>query len=364
MTAPPFADSVPWPDEVATLLPREHETKARVIAHLAGGDVDLPATSLDIGWDETRAPRVTASVTIPLPEANLLAQLDPRYRVRVSIVVGYRLDSGTLAERTVATLDLRRATERVPAGVLVLDLAGVEGRVLDHGLAYLVSGASLSVVQQITLALTSIWYPTPPPLVIDTRIRDVSRAFESEYGADPWQQIDQWVDELGADLYDPGNGTLVLTPRPVVAGAAVHQLRSGPGGTVTDYDSTVSRESWFNAVHLRYDNGEEPGLWVYGNADLTGPLAPSQVGYVTFVETREGKPTQAAANAAAAAVLARMQSGGRAYSCSAIAAWFLRTGHPVSVETARDAQERHLVSSVRFAYPDDSMTLTTRRPEV
>lgn len=353
----------PWPAEVATLVAQPHRTTCRVVLHLVH-DVDLDVTNLSIGWDEARAPRCTATVTCPLPDESLLTALDPRHLVRVSIIVGYHLGSGELDEQTVATLDLRAVEESQPDGVLRLDLAGLECRVMDHSLAFLyTSPTPVPVISVIALnVITSSTGDTP------FEVRGVTDRLDpfpdAPYGAERWTYADGLADSLGCDLYDDGSGVIVLEPRRTTVTTAVHQLRTGPGGTVTRYRSRRSREGFNNWAHLRYDNGTgDPATWDYANAEATGEFSYTNVGMVMFAETRQAVLTPAARQAAADAVLARQLTGGRSYSCDAIAAWWVRPGDTVTVETARDGQERHLVARADFLWPDDVMSITTRYPE-
>lgn len=358
----------PWPDEVAQLVTGPHETTCRVTINRQTSilpDIELDVTSLRIGWDEARAPRCTATITCPLPEASILERLDPRHLVRAQIRIGYHLRSGKVDEQLIATLDLRAIEEVQPDGVMVLELAGVESRVMDVGLPVLFTSPSQSVVGAIAANVILTSTPGQIPFVWDPRVTDRVQPFpDAAYGQERWSVADDLADSLGADLYDPGNGTIVLAPRPRAAGKSIHVLRTGPRGTATRVRSRRSREGFNNWVHLRYDNGTgDPATWVYGNADDGGVVGWEAVGMVTFVETRRGNPTQETANATAAAVLQRQLTGGRSYSCEAIAAWWLRAGDTTSVETFRDPQERHLVARVEMSWPENRMSVTTRYPE-
>ena len=94
----------------------------------------------------------------------------------------------------------------------------------------------------------------------------------------------------------------------------------------------------------------------------TGEHAVGAVGWRWQVFERTSPTTQAAANAAARVLLGRALSRGRSLSVTAVAAYWLRPGHTVTVQLPTGDQERHLVSRVDFDIPAGLMTVRTRRP--
>lgn len=352
--------TAPWSPQVASLPGTAHEVGCRAEVDLPGDPTPtgLDVTSLRIGWDEGRAPRCTATLVCPLPETSLLTRLDPRTRVVVRVLVAYRLPNGTWDEQVAAVLDLRSVEEDQPSGQMVLDCGGVETRVMDHALAWLASGTSTK-----TFVLDGIG-ATGTPVEVEAGLPDVAEAYDTtgDYTVPLWSQLDDMVDVLGADLYDPGDGVLRLVTRPTTVSDPAHRLVTGPGGTLTRSASRRSRESWFNSVTLHYSTTD--GVYVRaGNASASGDFDPATVGYCSYVEHRTGAPTGTAANLAAQAVLTRQLTGGRSYDASGIAAWWLRPGMTVQVQTGRDTEEDHLIARVEFSWPQNDMNITTRLPE-
>ena len=131
---------------------------------------------------------------------------------------------------------------------------------------------------------------------------------------------------------------MVLTRRAAVASVSRAQLAVGPGGTLTHSQSDLARAEWGNAVLLRssWRDGTGTDRIVIASAWATsGDFAVATAGARWQLIERTSPTTQAAANAAAKHILTRTLSRGRGYTLTAVAAYWLRPGHTVTVQLPR-----------------------------
>lgn len=361
------------------------------------GGLDAPAevVSATVTFDESWAPHVQASLTCRLPDAATLAVIDARTGARLSIRAGYTYPDregpafGPQDVWPLASLGITRRSVRRPQGDLIITAMSDE-----------------------VLAQEALWHAdfAPPTWAITDAVGAVSDLIHTATGRFPyidadvigtganpdgsdwdpasylpqdpgagatslWSLIESVADTWGLWVYDSGginydagtdNGWRVRR-RPTGAGTAVAQLRTGPIGNLTDTESVVSREDgWANAVHLIHDweGGDGARLRLTTRSYIaSGPMSVASAGYHAIAVRRTAPINQVNIRAACNSLVRRTVTRGRSYTLTAPAMYWIRPGMPVTVQLPTGGQERHIVQSVTFTYPQGVMDLTTRLPE-
>ena len=126
-------------------------------------------------------------------------------------------------------------------------------------------------------------------------------------------------------------------------------------------------EDWANQVILRYKWTDAGGAdhRIIGSRRVTsGPYAAVAPNIRAYLEDRDTPTTQAEADAAAAALVARTVTRGRALRIATIAAYWVRPGDTVGPITLPTGDpETHLVAAVAFNLRTGLMNLATRLPD-
>jgi hypothetical protein len=354
--------TAPYRPDAGQTVAQAHTQVFEAVAVVPGADpVPLDVTDYLLTWDERSAPRVEAELTCRVPDADVLAQLDPRTGVRVEITAGYVLPGGARDVALVADLGLRRRQVSRPADTMSLNAMSDEALVIDASPVTLGSASG----NTIPLAMQALIFQalTPDPTVTITH-PDTTATTVAEI-ADRWATIADLADSIGAQVFDDGLRHWHIDPVPAVASVAAAILKVGTNGTILSSSSTLDRDDWANTVRLRYRWTNALGVdqLVTGSAVVaSGPYAPATAGTRVYAEDRETPTTTNQANAAAAALLPRFLSRSRSYTLTAVAAWWLRPGRTVTVQLPTGGQERHLVSRVAFS-TGGRMAVTTRLPD-
>ena len=355
--------SLPYSPDTAALLTRSLTQVVRAwLLPPAGDPIPLELERCQFGWDETRAPRVTASLTARVPTDQAVLNLfDPRIGARISIHAGYvRPGTGTEDVQPVADLGLRTRAVTRPDNRMELDAAGDEALVIDNSP---VPGGSTSMPSH-TAAIAALIVAAIGGTQTFTA---AGAAVTVESINDRWSTLEDLADRIDYDVYDDGLRVWHCVPRPVLAGVPAHALVVGQNGTLLTSSASLDRAAWFNAVTLRYVwrtvSGVEQSVTATravtaGAYAVTGPA-----GKRVYTEDRAVATTQAAANAAADAILKRFLSRSRAYELRAIAAYWLRPGHTVTVQLPLGDPESHLVAAVSFDPIAGTMDVRTRLPD-
>ena len=356
--------SAPYSDDTADLLTRSLGQVVRAwLLPPTGTPIPLELERCQFGWDETRAPRCTASLTAraPLDQATL-ALFDPRAGARLSIFAGYLRPGGTEDIQPIADLGLRTRTVTRPDNRLELTAVGDEAQIIDASpvdalgvVGSTHAWAILNLIRGIIPAADWVGTGTGGAAITIADITDV------------WATIDDLADRLDSDIYDNGLRGWRYEPRPVLTGTPAHTLVVGLDGTLITSTSTLDRNAWFNAAILRYrwrDGAGVDQVVTATRAVTTGPYAVTGLaGKRTYTEDRAVPTTQTAANAAADAILTRFLSRSRTYTLRAIAAYWLRPGMTVTVQLPVGDPENHLVSAVTFDPIAGTMDVRTRLPD-
>lgn len=361
----------PFAPDTPDLLTRSMSTLAAATVVLPSGEriaLDLEDGST-IEWDETRAPRVEANLVCRIPTARgTLQRIDPRTGARVEVQAGYSRPGGVQDLQTIADLVLRDSPRSRPDDTMVLTARSDESLVIDMGPvnSQVISGASttatiVAVLQQCFAGLApTITGPTGP-------------AVASERFDDRWDFVADLADRIGSRVYDDGLRNWFIGPVPVVSATVAHTLATGATGTVTDYTESLSRDGgsapsqeWGNAVFLVHewvDSTNVPRRIAAYRRVQTGPYA-SVAGNIKIVTVRrQSSISQANANAAADALVARAVTRGRYYNVTGIAALWVRPGNTLRLALPASDPEDHLVVRVKFDLARGLMDATTRLPD-
>lgn len=354
------------PDAEAVLaLSHGHIVRARATHSTFGAELDLvdSPSSVRLSYDEQRAPRVQASLVAVLPATVAeLDRLDPRTGVRVELDLGYRRPGGAEDVATIASLGLRNVAVDYQARTMTLTLASDEALVVDGSpvAVGIASGASHAACIQSLLGNAI----APPPRLDSTL---TGPAVTVDPCNDRWATVADLADRLEAACYDDGTRTWYLRPVPQVASTPDATLAVGVGGTVLAPEANLARDEWFNYVQLRYSwrNASGAEQVITATAYVAdGPYAiTGDAGKRILLDERRVATTQAAANAAAKAVLGRQLTRSRSFTFQAIAAYWLRPGSTVRATLPGGRPELHLVSRIMFEPLAGTMTVTTRLPD-
>lgn len=362
--------TAPYSPAVAQLVTGPHRTtfSATVVDAIGSIPLDvLDGSSID--WTERRAPCVSARLVCAIPDSATLDRIDARKALRLKVRAGYYLPDGTLDEQQIADLHVRVREVSRPDSVMTLTAASDEFLLID-GAPRAQPMRSPFIPATLGAGITSLirdlvaGTPAQNPLIVD---HSGGLTGQTVIGTDYWRAITDLADIGDLDVYDQGDRVFRIQPRRNVAGDAAAVLATGPGGVITASSSVGDRDDWANGVSLYYEwrnattNATE---FVVGSSCVAGgPFAPSVVGYKEHAEQREGPITQAAADAAARALLRRFLSRTRTVQLTAPAMWWLRPRQTVTVQLPTGTQERHLVVGVTFDIAAHSMTVLTRRPD-
>ena len=352
--------------------PLEHLVSADAWHPSWAAPIALPIESGTLTFDEGTYPYAVADMVlrVPLTQAELDA-LDPRKGVRVRITLGYRQPGGLTEQHRVVSLALwsRRVTR--PDNRVHLSARGAESTLLEwtpvggESMSFTsASDAGASIAALISWALpgAAIVNTLPPASFVtgaDTLAIDA--------GDNLMRAVYDIADRAGSGwVYEDGNGTWHIRPRPTLVGQSAAILKVGPGGTLKSSEADLSLDEFYNVALVTYEwyDGEARTASGYAQID-SGPFAVAVVGRRVYSERRSYQGSSTEARRAAAALVNRTVSRGRALRGeSAAAAYWLRPGHTVTVTLPAGPQERHLVATVQFDLAGSGvMNFTTRLPE-
>lgn len=329
-----------------------------------------PAVSdLVLTFDEGWTPHVQATITIPIGNIAEVdrAVLDPRGRgIHITIAYGYASMAGSGGQDN-DYVELRLASVRYdrPEGTLTLvavsqEMALVEAVSVTEDRSFVAGDWTSGVVQNL------IGWAGAGSL-LDTTAgaanKAIGAALTIEKGRPFWPYLVDLVDRLGLWLYSDGIGNrFVLATRPTGDNTPTtsHTIRSGALGTLLDASYEMSREDWATTVIVRHRWRTAAGVEgsAYGWARSTIPVQYHK----TLVIDRDVPATDTGASGSAAAILSRMETRGKTWSGEALAAYWLRPGHRVTVERWDGWTESCMVARVTYRPLRGTMQLTTRAP--
>lgn len=337
---------------------------------VTGSGIDpfrLDVINGNVTWAEDTTPHVEANLTCRVPDdQDTLDALDGRLNRRLTISAGYRVP-GVSETHAVADLGLYQRIVRRPDNTMLIRAVSDEQAVLDYQpvtgsrtyddgsdggaairdlIRWAVPGATVEVTASGTFVASG------DSLLINRE-------------DNLWNAVQDIADRIGAWVRHDGLGTFQVVPQPVNAGSASAMLAVGVGGTITASEATLGRDSWGNTVAVTYSWFDGEQRTAYGYAEVTsGPFAVAAVGRKVIAVTIERKGTAAQAKAAAASMLTRAVTRGRALSVEfEHAPLWVRPGQTVTVGLPTGPQARQLVSRFDLDIPSGRGHMTTRQPE-
>lgn len=359
MTAPYSADT---PDLLTRSL--SHVVAARVVLP-DGETVTLDVRGGRLSFDETRSPRVVAEIEARVPiDTALLERIDPRLGARLEVDAGYVRPGGTRDVHTIADLGLRDREVSRPADTLSLTAFSDEAILIDAA-----PGAGRTIVAGSTTAALTAVIQAVLPAVTPTVTAAGGAAVNEQYD-DRWDMLTDLADRIEARVYDDGLRSWFIAPVPVL-GAPMVALTVGEDGTLTATRSKISRgddapQPWANGVFLVHEwtdsGGTDHRIEAYRRITTGVYAAGTGTTKILQVE-RDSSISQANANAAAAALVARTVTRGRSLTVTGVSAYWVRPGHTADVTLPTGPTERQLVASVEFDLKTGLMDVDTRLPD-
>lgn len=364
---------IPVPAAWASVPRTQHRPRWSAVARNGYGTpqaVDLPLTSNDPGElvkDASRWPRTRLDLTVADTLAGphtLDAALMP-WATTVRLTFGYVDASGQPASVLVATVRLVTTEAERPGGLVRLECADRSSLTDAAHVAPAVTYAAGTTIRAAILAAAAMdglgAVVELNTLTAGQNAATVPAGYT--WHGSPWQAIENLADLIGAEAFYDASERLVLRSPPVPGSTAVFALTSGDGGVLTGMASRVERAP--NAVALVYDRSNAAGPIIGTWTDTRpGPtLYGGPYGIRRLVEERDGRPTQAAADAAAVAYARRVAGRVRQVTYRSVPVPWLEPGDTIAVEPVDlDAMELHTVQSVALPLSFDPMTVTTRNP--
>lgn len=180
-------------------------------------------------------------------------------------------------------------------------------------------------------------------------------------GLSPWQIIEDLTDLCGYEVVITGPAAFLVRPATEMAAVPVDELATGPAGTITRYE--MAHERTYNTVVVRYTpaggGAVVAGLWQ--DARPSSPTSTAATGArLTYVFDRDGSPTLAQADTAAARVGAVVAGRPRRLSLQTVPRPWLQPGDTIAVTLATGTRELHLITAVTIPLDGSPMELDTR----
>ena len=362
--------AAPYDESTPDLLTRTltHVVNATIVTQ-AGDEIPLDLESGSLRWDETQSPRVQANLTCMLPDdPALLWRIDPRLGTRVVIEVGYLRPEGWYDIHRVADLGLRTRTVHRPDRLLDLEAHSDEALLIDNAPSTSLTLNTATTTAAITTVITSALTPYLPIVVTAPAGPAVN---QTQLDADKWETVADLADGINAQVYDDGLRQWHVAPRvTALAADPVYELTVGASGTIISASQGLSRVpdvgGWANRVYLRYQWTDTAGTdhLVTSVKQVTSGPYRADTGNVTVLRLeREVATTQARADAAAAALVARTVTRGATFDQTAIAAYWLRPGMTVGITQEVGDRVKHVLSAVEFDLVAGTMRVTPRLPD-
>lgn len=362
MTASITAPYKPQALEVLATTHRQR-TYARITQGTTVSTVEIADGSVTMAEDWSPHQRV--SISTPAT-AELLALADPRQDLLLEILAGYVYPGdGGEDVQLLASCHARAATDEQPGDTLDWEGSSAELRTQDGKWMGTRQTKSFYGVLEAITWLRDYALPTPgAPIqatIPYTYRPDLVAAVALEPGQPLWGQIYAIALAAGLWVYVDSTGTWRLDQRPAAAGEAAAVLREGPGSLVKKVSHARDLEGYYTAALLQYKWKDSGGA----DREIFGSWAPpadsrgTGAGQKVFFATRDVQTDQYSANEAARLTVAQLSTRGDSYSIEAVAAYWIRPGHTVSIGAAG---VRHIVKSVRFDLGQGTMTLATREP--
>jgi hypothetical protein len=339
---------------------RTHAPVWRVSMGTPSGLVVLPVLGGTITKDTGTAGRCRASVTVP-------TQPVPQPMDQAMIPTGQRL----LFEYCIAHFNV---------WMVVADLDVISSRIVRPDSVWEVGAVDRGARVGLDDTARGGWVPQTTGTIAAAIQYIVRRTFPSTVFAisgpaltqtvppdsktfgDPWELAMRMAEAAQSELFFRAHDRVcVVRPKPDV-GTPVDAIAAGDSMTQAD----LSHEAGFNSVGLRYLNqaGDvlRTGIWMDTRTD--SPVSVQRLGsHVVLAEDKQvdSAPSQAEADAAAAAIGRRAGGRARAPSIRHVARPWLEPGDTVDVTYAGGPTEAQLIDSVDIPLDSTNIQVTTLR---
>lgn len=326
---------------------------------------DLRLSGGSVRKDGGTVPRTSATLTVADTSAST-AQLCTPFGYHVKLYRGVDYPDNTREMPLIADVDIVKSRFSRPAGELQLDLSDPSEIIGGESLlARPLGGPSVTVVEAIGYLIARATFHGSHLLTDQTTAAQKNVMMPRGYTVDgnPWDAIEQLADSIGAECYFDQDRRPVLRPVPGLKSTPDASLYALGGGTVTVIDSELARSA--NVVRMRGAPEEATGRIIIGYAYDTLTTSPTYVngpyGRVVLDQDRPAPfATQAAANQAAAAMLARVQGKTRTVTLRCVPNPAIEPGDTVAIRFAGGRVEKHIVQSVDIPIGAEEMTVTTK----
>ena len=368
-----MALSDPYTPDIEDRVRRDIRHHHRVSAVPVGGletALEVQHGTLEVQFSEDWSPHIQAKLTAKVSDdADLLDLLDPRAGCRLVIDAGYILPGNVEDVHLLADVGLRSREVKRPDNTVVLSALSDEARAQDYVLQWGAQRMPTTGVPEAVRWLAGYaLLPEVPVVVSDFPNGHKASAltdFMLDVGSDLWNPMEDIAARADLWVHCDGERRWRIRSRPQTGGTVAHRLEVGQSGTLLSTDSTLSRDTFYNAAVLEYRWKDAAGIerTVYGRAQVsTGDYSVHRAGYKTFFQRYERPITQAQADAAAATRVRNLVTRGRSLSLTAAAAYWLRPGMTAAVTLPTGSAEPHIVQSITFQPSNGLMSLTTRQP--
>jgi hypothetical protein len=294
-----------------------------------------------------------------------LGRIDPRIGTRVVISAGYSRPDGTADVHQLGDLGLRRRPVARPDNRMTLTCYSDEALVADAGAS--VTG-TLVEVNTLNGIATLIRQVLPAAAIDYTALTNAGPAVnQSTVDIDRMDVISDLADQIAAQVYDDGSRQWVVRDVPQLGAVIALEVAHGAGGTLVESDADLSRDDGYaNWVVLRYiwTDGSNVRQRIIGSRRITsGPYAANAGNIRILLIDRDTPTTQAKADAAAAALVARTVTRGRALTIRTPSAYWLRPGDTLRAQLVTGDPETCLAARVEFDLASGLMAVSTRLPD-
>lgn len=357
------------PGSWLTIANHSHRPRWRASILDAAGSPLVPSLNVTGGQiirEEGTSPRVSANVDVPA---------DPQWRVldQAYLPTGGRLaiefsitDDGTGTWVTMADLDIAATALARPEDVWTIAAVDRSARIaLDDLIRGHVPQFGGSTVADVIAAIVHRTFPADPVTAVGPALTQLvpDKYGDEDVEGSPWRLAEALAAEAASEVFYDAGRRVQIRPIPT-AGAPRDALAVGPGGTVTGY--VVKHELSINTVAALYINSTSGQVMRRGLAEdrrTTSPVAVQRVGSnITTGEVirADAAPTQAQADAAAAAILSR-QGKPRAAEVRHPSRPWLEPGDSVAVTFLGGPTETLVVESVGIDLGPDNIQVTRLR---
>lgn len=365
--------TAPYSTELLELITGDLKHTAAVTVHPLTGDpyeLDLENGSLSVTFSEDWAPYVQTNIGAAVPTLQSeLDRLDPRQACRIGIDVGYEFPDGSSEIFPLADLMLRTRDVKRPSSMVDLTAASNEAMTQDYTWR---SDFPLMPTTGINEAVSWCLEYSSIPFGYNLSSSFPAGAYASYltelaigWGDSMWRMLDEIASRTGRRIFCDEFGLWRIRYRATTTGTSQISLTVGENGTLLDTTTSLTREDWYNEVVVLHEWRDSAGVdqRAFGSASVTsGPFRTGAVGWKSTVLKSDRPISFDTAKAMAVTKLENLVTRGRSLRLTAIAAYWLRPGHTITVQLPTGEPELYLIQSITFHPLSGLMDITTRQP--